>query len=102
MSSYNLTDNVNDSFVFSLRGNKFEMRYPKTSELEEIQQITNELQEKEGDKEAEKALNEKLIDSLYSFISPVDHDVQIKEALSNENIKVLQNFNTMIKSELSV
>lgn len=102
MSSYNLSDNVNDNFSFSLRGNKYVMRYPKTGELEEIQSLTARLEQVEPESEEAQEINKKLGDSIYQFISPDGHDIQIKDALKEENVKVLQNFNLMIKTEMSV
>ncbi len=107
MSNYNLSDDVQDSFTFEMRGKKFEMRYPKTSEVEEVQKISNELDEldkKEGeiDKKAVKKLNDKLENYLYSFIQPREHEVSIQDALKDENIKVMRNFNKMIKAELAI
>ena len=39
---------------------------------------------------------------MYSFITPVDHNTDIREAMKSENLKVLQRFNSMVKSEFSV
>lgn len=104
MSSYkDLSDNVDDSFDFSLRGKKYVMTYPKTGELEDIQKLSQEY-EKIEDKESLKAkeLEEQLSNSIYEYIAPVDHDVQIKDALRDENVKVLKKFNVMIREELAV
>ena len=42
MSNYNLTDNVNESFEFSINGAKYTMRYPRMEELEKAQKLTEE------------------------------------------------------------
>lgn len=109
MSSYNLTDNVQDAFPFSIRGKKYEMRYPRTAELEEINQLNVRMDElskntsrTKKEEEEFKRISDQLVDAMYAFIKPVDHDTPIKDALMNENIKVLKNFNFMIKTELSV
>jgi hypothetical protein len=104
MSNYNLTDNVNDSFEFELRGKKFQMKYPTTDELEKVQKLNQELVEADEAKDKARVdrANEQLEGTLYGFISPVGHDVTIKEALKAENIKVLKNFNTMIRTEISL
>lgn len=101
MSSYNLSDNVNDSFEFTIRGKKYTMRYPRMGELEDIQALTEEADVNASNPERTRELNEKMLNSLYSFITPIDHEVSIKDTLKGENIKVLQNFNLMIKTELS-
>jgi len=107
MSSYkDLSDNVDDSFDFTLRGNKYVMRYPKTGELEDIRVLNERLEgldrtTDEGKAET-KEISDKLSDAMYEYITPVDHELSIKDALNKENIKVLKNFNTMIKTELAV
>lgn len=104
MSNYNLSDNVNDGFNFELRGNKYTMRYPITEEVEQIQDITERLQAAQDAKDNDEAqkLSKQLEEYLYGFISPEGHDTPIREALLKENIKVMKNFNTMIKTELSI
>lgn len=107
MSSYkDLTDNVDESFDFVLRGNKYTMRYPTTEELDDIQRLSTEMDgvdttTPEG-REKAKEINDKLADAMYQFITPVEHETSIREAMSKENVKVLRNFNTMIKTELAV
>lgn len=103
MSSYkDLSDNVDDSFTFSLRGKNYEMRYPKTGELEEIQQLNNRYESIDKTSDEAKEIETELTDVLYKYITPVGHDTKIKDALRDENIKVLKNFNVMIKAELAV
>lgn len=106
MSNYNLSDNVNDSFDFVLRDLKFSMRYPQTAELEDVQTLSKELQDAQDadvkDEAKIKEITEKLEGVLYSFISPVEHDTDIRTALRKENIRVMRNFNAMIRTELAV
>lgn len=98
---YNLTDNVNDGFKFDIRGKIFFMKYPTTEQIEELQ---NMAQESKGssDKSVSVEDNNKVQDYMYQFITPVEHDVSIRDALKHENLKVLQRFNQMVKSEFSV
>jgi len=104
MSNYNVSDDVQDTFTFEMRGKKYEMRYPRTSEVEEVQTISLELDkaQESKDEKAVKKANDKLEGYLYGFISPVGHELDIKEALKDENIRVMKNFNTMVKTELSI
>ncbi len=104
MSTYNLTDNVNETFEFSLRDKKYTMKYPTTDELEQVQKLNQELAEAEDAKDKERAerAGEQVEGLLYGFITPVGHETTIKEALKNENIRVLKNFNTMIRTEISL
>lgn len=104
MSNYNLSDNVQDDFPFELRDKKYIMRYPLTEEIENLQALNLKLEEATDAKDADevKAITTKLENFLYDFISPVDHDQSIRDALKVENIKVMKNFNTMINSELAI
>lgn len=103
MSTYrDLTDNVDESFPFMLRGKKFEMRYPTTRELEEIQALNDRYEEMDPSTPEAKELAKELAGAMYKFIHPVDHDVDIKEALKDENTQVLRKFHFMIKTELAV
>lgn len=97
-----LSDNVDDSFNFSLRGKKYTMVYPKTGELEEIQKLNEQYESLDPKSKEAKDIEEQLTDAIYKYISPVEHDTNIKDALRKENIRVLKNFNTMIKTELAV
>ena len=103
MSTYrDLTDNVDENFPFMLRGKKYEMRYPKTRELEAIQEINDRYEEMDPSTPEAKELAKTLSGAMYEFIDPVDHDLDIKEALKDENTQVLRKFHFMIKTELAV
>lgn len=104
MSNYNLSDNVQDSFGFELRGLRYSMRYPRTEEIEKVQDLMAKLSEAQDQKNTEEVarVNEQIESYLYDFISPEDHDQPIRDALAKENIRVMRNFNKMIKTELSI
>lgn len=103
---YILAENVDDGVGFDLRGKKYFLRYPVVSEIKEIQNITDRIDEAEKSRkenpEVYEARSDELEDFLYGLISPVDHDEDIKEAIARENVRVYRNFNTMIKTELSL
>ena len=99
---YNLTDNVNDGFKFDIRGKVFFMKYPTTEEIEELQKMTDESKSSSKDGEVSAEQNQQVQEYMYQFISPVEHDTPIREALKHENLKVLQRFNQMVKAEFSV
>lgn len=105
-NKYVLTENTSDGVTFDLRGKQYFLRYPVVSEVETIQDLSQGIDDAEelrkSDPEAYKKRTNDLEDFLYSLISPVDHDTPIKEALQKENVKVYRNFNTMIKTELSL
>lgn len=94
MSTYNLNDNVKNSFQFELGGYVYEMRYPTVEETEQIQKAV---------KQAEAEDNQQpVLDTVYGLItSPDDKAPDIKDVLPKQNIKVLQNFTNMIKTEFS-
>lgn len=92
MSTYNLNDNVQDSFQFQLGGFTYDMRYPTVEETEAIQKAV---------KQAEAEDNQTaVLDVVYDLISCSDDKApKIEEALPKMNIKVLQNFTKMITAE---
>lgn len=110
-----LTDNVEDGVGFDLRGKEYFLRYPLTHEVEEMKELSDAVAEYQRDvdnadsqeaaepfKEKAKEAGDKLESFIYGLISAVNHETPIKEALQNENIKVLKNFNTMVRTELSL
>lgn len=99
---YNLTDNVNDGFKFDIRGKVFFMKYPTTDEIEELQKMTDESKAASTSGETTLEEQQKVQEYMYSFISPVEHETPIREAMKSENLKVLQRFNQMVKSEFSI
>lgn len=104
MGNYNLTDNVQDKFEFVLYEKKYEMRYPNTEEIEKIQEVTTELSQAEDEKRNDdvKSIGKQLEAMLYDFITPVEHETPLAEVMKKANIKVIKNFNTMIKTELAI
>lgn len=105
-NKYTLTENTTDGVVFDLRGHQYFLRYPVVSEVETIQDLSEGIEDasqlRKDDPEAYKKRNDELEDFLYGLITPIDHDLNIKDELQKENVKVYRNFNTMIKTELSL
>lgn len=99
---YNLTDNVEDGFKFDIRGKVFFMKYPTTEEIEELQKMAVNVKEASDSGDVTVEQNEEVQDYMYQFISPIEHDTTIREALKSENLKVLQRFNTMVRTEFSL
>jgi len=105
MSNYNLSDNVQDSFTFDLQGHKYEVRYPITEEVENIQQLYAQIEEAANNKDVEevKRLSKQLEDLLYGFITPQGENTPpIQKALSKANVPTMRNFNKMIRTELAI
>lgn len=108
MSTYNLSDNVNESFNFEVAGKKFKMRYPLTSELDDIQglwaklaELDRQSSEDEAIKAEKKDLAEQLEKTLYGFIEPEGHEENVQDVMKTQNVKVLKNFNKMVEAELA-
>lgn len=100
MSNYNLSDNVNDSFQFSINGLVYKMRYPLVSEIEELQEKTKLIEKKKKEDKDVTKEEQDLEKWMYSFTDPVEpSSPPIKELLEKQNIKVMQNFQTMFKTE---
>lgn len=88
-STYNLDEGADNSFSFSVGGNVYTMRYPTTEEIEAAQKLQDQ--------------PEKQLEWIYGFISPQEDGApDIKATIGKSNIKVLKNFNTMIKTEFGV
>jgi hypothetical protein len=85
---HDLDKNAAESFEFILAGSKYSFRYPNTEEITAAQKL------KEGSDEQ--------MEWLYGFITPAEGSPAIKEALGKANVKVLQNFQRMLKSEFSI
>lgn len=87
MSDYTLDQDVEESFNFNLKGNMYTMRYPTTEEVQSGQELKDPAEQTKW---------------LYDFITPeTDGAPSIEDALKTVNVKVLRNFNKMIKSEFS-
>jgi hypothetical protein len=103
---YILAENTYDGVNFDLRGLKYFLRYPVVSEVETIQELSEGIDDAEElrktDPEAYKAKSHDLENFLYGLITPVGHDMPIKEALQDVNVRIYRNFNTMVKTELSL
>lgn len=105
-NKYTLTENTTDGVMFDLRGNQYFLRYPVVSEVETIQDLSEGIEDsaqlKKDNPDEYKRRNDELEDFLFGLITPVDHELNIKDELQKENVKVYRNFNTMIKTELSL
>lgn len=100
--SYNLSDNVNEDFEFTVSGVAYKMRYPLVSEIETMKELADAA---ERDRKAgKKDTNEKEMQEwMYQFITPVNPDSPpISEILKKQNVKVLQNFNSMFRTEFGI
>lgn len=117
MSNYNLTDNVNESFTFEIAGIVYEMQYPLVEEIEKMQElavasvdtqrkIDDSKKKKQDTSQLQKTLlkqDDTLSEWVYKFIKPAKSDSpSIKEIMKKQNVKVLQNFQVMFKTEFGL
>jgi len=92
MSTYNLNDNVAESFEFILGGFTYKMKYPTVEETEAVQAVLQEAVKSQD--------TSKVLEQMYQFISSDNKEAPaIGDILKKQSIKVIQNFNEMIKTE---
>lgn len=90
MQSYNLDQDTQESFKFEVGGYTYEMRYPTTEEMLEMQGRVN----------TKKLSGIEQLRETYAYISPVtDGAPSIEDVMKGKNVKVLKNFNKMIQAE---
>ena len=94
-----VSEDASDSFNFSIRDKVYDFRYPTTAEMRDIVSKFNEL-DKETDDAKKQELARALDTQLQSFISPVDHDTPINDALDAETVVTVRHFNKMIRDEV--
>ncbi len=84
--SWNLDQETPEGFEFVLGGHTYYFRYPNTEEITEVNKVPEDKQ----------------LDYLYGFITPKGEGTpSIKDNLAKQNIKVLQRFTEMVKTEFS-
>lgn len=95
--TYNLDENVQESFEFSLGGHTYKMMYPTAEEITAIQKVANDpskTPEERADLQSKAMM--KLIQAQDSTAPPID------KALEKISLPVLRRFNDMLKQELSI
>lgn len=105
MAQYNLTDNIKDSFTFSLGELEYSFRYPTTAELREIGVLSEELNKLVEDKADEKVIKAKSDESekaMNALVTPVGHENDISKVLEEQPINVVRNFRQMMAKEISL
>lgn len=105
-SRVNLNDNASDRYEFSIGGLDYDFKYPTLEEVEPITKLYEEREKAEKDDSPEasdklKEIDEKLTETLYAFIVPVNHSTPIKETLKKQSFKVVKAFNKMMTDQLS-
>lgn len=91
MQSYNLDEDTQESFKFEVGGNTYQMRYPTTEEMMDMRERAL--------KQKDRPLIEQMRET-YAYITPVTEGAPpIEEVMNGKSVKVLKNFNNMIKAE---
>lgn len=93
MQSYKLDEDTQESFPFEVGGHAYKMRYPTTEEVFE--------QRENAETQKDLPIRDQL-KWVYGFVSSDDPAAPpIETVISRLSVKVLQNFNAMIKAEFS-
>lgn len=98
---YNLNDNVNDSFEFEVGGYTYVTSYPTMEQIEQLQDIMKDIEDKKA--KGEKVDDEEGLSWMYQFIKPLNPESPpIGEVMKKQNVRVLRNFNKMLRTEFGV
>ena len=90
--TYNLDEDVRESFRFILNGNEYEFKQLTTEELDAFQKIINE-----------KKTDSELREYFYQFITPVNKDTPPFDEISKQMLTPhWKNFITMVKTEMGI
>jgi hypothetical protein len=99
MAKYDLTGSLEKDFTFSIDDKEFSFRKPTVREMRELTTQFSKM-DKEKDPEKQIQLGDEALAVLYSYVTPVGHDVAIADVLADYPLGVQQAFNEMIKKEL--
>lgn len=99
MAKYDLTGGLETKFTFLIDGNEYEFRKPTVRELREMLKKFSAV-EKEKDQDKQLKLSDDAMDLMYSFITPLNHERSVAEAMQDAPVGAQVAFNEMIKKEL--
>lgn len=120
MATYDLSKGIDEGFEFTIndpkdnQSLKYKVRYPSAADFEPTKDVDKEIEKLREEMEdeatllAQKKVCQEKIDELeqskakvfYKLVTPIDHEVEIEELLNRVNVRVVRNFNEMIKNEL--
>jgi hypothetical protein len=88
MSNYNFDDLQGEQPIVKMGGYEYRLRYPTVAEIENLNELKT-------DKEK--------TDAVYAFVERTGDGVpDFKEVLRQQDIRVLREFNRMIKTEFGI
>lgn len=99
MAKYDLSGGLETSFTFTIDGKEFEFRKPTVREMRAIAKQFSSI-EKEQDQDKQLAAGDKAMATLYEYVKPVGHEVNIADLMPDQPLGVQTAFNDMIKKEL--
>lgn len=99
MAKYDLTGSLETKFSFAIGDKEFEFRKPTVREMREVAKKFAGI-DKETDTEKQTQMSDEAMDSLYQFVTPINHESNLKELLDGQPVGVQVAFNEMIKKEL--
>lgn len=100
MAKYNLTPStLEKNFTFEIDGKEFVFTKPTVREMRAVAKKFSGISE-ETDQDKQIELSDEAMGELYKFVSPVNHDANISDVLSDQTVEVQNAFNTMIQDEL--
>lgn len=99
MAKYDLTGSLEKSFNFSIGDKEFMFTKPTVREMRQVAKKFAGI-EQESDLEKQTQVSDEAMGEIYKFVSPVGHDVDIKDYMEDQPIGVQTAFNEMIKKEL--
>ena len=99
MAKYDLTGSLETKFSFAIGDKEFEFRKPTVREMREVAKKFAGI-EQEEDVEKQTQMSDDAMNELYRFVTPVNHDADLRELMDEQPVGVQVAFNEMIKKEL--
>ena len=99
MAKYDLTKSLDKDFTLSIDDKEYLFRKPTVREMRVIAKQFSSIDES-ADQDAQLEQSDAAMRELYKFITPIDHDADFAEVLSNQPMGVQIAFNEVIQKEL--
>lgn len=99
MAKYDLTGSLENDFTFAIGDKEFKFRKPTVREMREVAKKFAGI-DTEEDLDKQQTMSDEAMAELYKFVTPVEHDSNIKDVLDDQPVSVQAAFNDMIKKEL--
>lgn len=100
MTKYDLTGALEASVTFNIGDKEFTLKKPTVREMRQVSRVFASIDANSSDVEAQEQASEQAMSELYKFVSPINHDEDIKDLIEDQPVGVQIAFNEMIKKEL--